>query len=540
MGVGTKVLPKDTKRLTHLVKKLRNKARKLEEDKKELAIRAKKSEEQVKILTSRTLVLEDELKLLRHKIFGRRSEKYSVEDDKQGRLFNEAEDILDKGEKEQREGNIKVASYVRRKGGRKPLPADLPREEIIHDIPEEEKVCSCCGAKLVRIGEEVSEKLEIIPAKIKVIRNIRPKYACNKCDSCEGKEAVKIAELKPQIIPKSIVTPGLLAYILVSKFGDAIPFYRQEKQFKRIGVDISRADLSNWAIRVGEIFDPFVEIFLDEIRSGPVVQMDETRVQVLNEYGRPNTSKSYMWVMRGGPPGKPVILYRYHPSRGGEIPLKYLDKYKGFLQTDGYEGYKEIGSRAGIIHVGCWAHVRRKYYDAGKPTKKPGSAEEALGRIGKIYSVEKELRGKDITLKEFVERRRKLVEPILKDFKVWLDKKVIQVAPSTLLGRAVNYTLKQWKKLVRYLDSPYLTPDTNRIENDIRPFVVGRKNWLFSGSPSGAFASATIYSVIETAKANRLEPYRYLKYLFTELPTTKVEDYKELMPQYLDPKKLKI
>ncbi|HDK25644.1 MAG TPA: IS66 family transposase [Candidatus Atribacteria bacterium] len=531
MGVRTKLLEKDPKKLTRLVKKLKNKN-------KTLARRAIKAEQQVKVITSRARTLEDELKLLRYKLFGKKSEKYSVEDEKQGRLFNEAEDIQAEVEKERLQKNIKVTSYVRRKRGRKPLPANLAREEIIHDIPEEEKVCSCCESKLVRIGEEVSEKLEIIPAQIKVIRNIRPKYACNKCDGCEGEKAVKIASVKPEIMPKSIVTPGLLAYILVSKYADAIPFYRQEKQFKRIGVDISRADLSNWAIKAGKILDPFVDIFLEEIRSGPVVQMDETRVQVLNEHGRSNTSKSYMWVMRGGPPLKPVILYRYHPTRGGEIPIKYLGKYSGILQTDAYEGYNEIGKSPGIIHAGCWAHVRRKYYEASKPTKKPGSAEIALGKIARIYSIEKELRSRELSPDEFVERRKIKVEPILKDFKEWIDKKVMQVPPTTLLGKAVNYTLKQWEKLIRYLESPYLTPDTNRVENDIRPFVVGRRNWLFSGSPLGAFASATIYSIVETAKANGLEPYSYLKYLFTELPVTKVEDYKKLMPQYLDPKKI--
>ena len=529
MGAGTKVLEKDIQRLTRLVRKLENKN-------KTLTRRASRAEHQAKLFESRAIVLEDELKLLRYKLFGKKSEKYSVEDEKQGRLFNEAEDIQTEVEKEA--GEIKVTSYVRRKRGRKPLPANLAREEIIHDIPEGEKVCSCCGAKLVRIGEEVSEKLEIIPAKIRVIRNIRPKYACNKCDGCEGEKAVKIASVKPEIMPKSIVTPGLLAYILVSKFSDSIPFYRQEKQFRRIGVEISRADLSNWTIRAGKILDTFVELFLEEIRSGPLVQMDETRLQVLKEHERSNTTKSYMWVMRGGPPGRPVILYRYHPTRGGEIPIKYLGEYSGYLQTDGYEGYNEIGKRSGIIHVGCWAHVRRKYNDARKPTKKPGSAEAALGKIGKIYAIEKELRGKDLSKEEFVERRKRLVEPVLRDFKKWLDKKAMHVPPMTLLGKAVNYTLKQWEKLIRYLESAYLTPDTNRIENDIRPFVVGRKNWLFSGSPLGAFASATIYSVIETAKANGFEPYRYLKYLFSELPTTRVEDYNNLMPQYLNAEKL--
>jgi transposase len=294
-------------------------------------------------------------------------------------------------------------------------------------------------------------------------------------------------------------------------------------------------DFSHWAIQVARQCDPLIEVFLEQIRAGPVVQMDETRLQVMKELGRADTAQSYMWVIRGGPPQNPVILYRYHPSRSAKIPLVYLSDYQGYLQTDGYEGYNDVGGLAAISHVGCWAHTRRKFDEAAKPSKKPGSAQEALGRIAKIYRIERELRAQQLEPEQFAGKRRQQVLPILNDFKEWLEKKAVQVPPSTLLGKAVSYALGEWEKLTRYLDSPHLTPDTNSVENAIRPFVVGRKNWLFSGSPRGAHASATLYSLIETAKANGLEPYRYLRFLFTKLPLIQThEEYRSLTPNLLD------
>ena len=513
MGGETAVLPADVGGLQRLVVQLQH---------------------DNKVLHSKAEVLEDELRLLRHKIFGRRSERFSVEDLRQSNLFDEAEYTIEEQTRKLSEPAVEVSAYRRVKRGRKPLPADLPREEVVHDIPEEEKICAC-GALLVRIGEETSEKLEIIPQQLKVIRHIRPKYACKKCEGTESEQAVKIAPVPPQIIPKSIATPGLLAYVMVSKFCDAIPFYRQEKLFRRIGIELSRVDFCNWAIQVARQCDPLIEVMLDEIRAGPVVQMDETPLQVMKELGRANTMKSYMWVMRGGPPENPVIVYRYHPTRGAKIPLGYLSEYEGYLQTDGYEGYESTGSLPGIIHVGCWAHARRKFDEAAKASKKTGSAEEALGQIRKIYRIERELRSQELEPEVFMEKRKELVLPILEDFKEWLDTKALQVPPSTLLGKAVNYALNEWEKLLRYLDSPYLTPDTNLVENSIRPFVLGRKNWLFSGSPRGAHASATLFSLIETAKATGLEPYRYLRYVFTRLPFVRTaSDYRALTPHHLD------
>jgi transposase len=513
MGGEQAVLPADVEGLQRLVMQLRK---------------------EISYLSSRAGALEEQLQLLRHKIFGRRSERFTAEDLRQSSLFDEAE--LADGEQVERpsEPTIEVAAHRRAKRGRKPLPADLPREDVVHDISEEQKVCSC-GQRLVCIGQETSEQVEIIPQQIKVIRHIRPKYACKNCEGVDSTQAVKIAPVPPQIIPKSIATPGLLAYILVSKFCDAIPFYRQEKQFRRIGIELSRVDFSHWAIQVARQCDPLIEVFLQQIRAGPVVQMDETRLQVMKELGRANTAQSYMWVIRGGPPQNPLIVYRYHPTHSAKIPFVYLSDYRGYLQTDGYEGYTDVGSLAGISHVGCWAHARRKFDEAAKPSKKPGSSEEALGRIAKIYRIEREFRTQQLEPQEFALKRKEQVLPILKDFKKWLDKKAVQVPPSTLLGKAVSYVLGEWEKLVRYLDSPHLTPDTNMVENAIRPFVLGRKNWLFSGSPRGAHASATLYSLIETAKANGLEPYRYLRYLFAKLPLAQTpEEYGSLTPHLLD------
>lgn len=487
------------------------------------------------LLSSRASVLEEELRLLRHKIFGRRSESMSPEEQKQSTLFDEAGQRAAEQKTEQPEETVEVAAHKRARPGRKPLPADLPREDMVHDIPEEQKRCSCCGEQLTRMGEDTCEKLDFVPAQLRVIRHVRPKYACKKCDGLGDPHPVKIAPMPPQIVEKGIVTPGLLAYVLVSKFCDAIPFYRQETLFRRIGVELSRTDFCNWAVQAGRAADPLVEIFLDEIRAGPVVQMDETHLQVMKERDRANTTKSYMWVMRGGPPAAPLILYRYHPSRNARIPFEYLSSFKGHLQTDGYEGYTDIGSQPEIIHVGCWAHCRRKFDEAATASGNSGSAHEALSRIAKLYQVERESRAQELSEKVFVQTRKDLVLPILADFRQWLETKATQVPPSTYLGKAVHYALTQWEKLLRYLDSPHLTPDTNMVENAIRPFVVGRRNWLFSGSPRGAHASATLYSLIQTAKANGIEPYRYLRYLFTKLPLAKSrEDYLALTPAHLD------
>lgn len=488
--------------------------------------------------------LETELRLLRRKLFGPKSERIEVVDPEvQANLFNEAEATVPEEVTEEKQ----TITYERKKGGRRPLPDNLPRIEEVHDLAEEEKVCGC-GSMLSRIGEEVTEELDIIPRQCRVIRHIRPKYACRQCEGAESdKGAVQIAPAPVQLLPKTIATPGLLASVVVEKFADGLPLYRQAARFSREGIEISRGTLSNWVVRVGELCSPLIEILKGDLRAGPLINADETPVQVLNEPGRANTTKSYMWVFRGGRPpdrgGGSVVVFDYRPTRSAvEILKEYLTGYRGAVQTDGYIGY-EILSELSVTHAGCWAHVRRKFVEVVQAVDKArkgkdrraGSADEAALKIRRLYEVgrrEKELK---LTGTALVQFRREHALPLLEEFHDWLKARVGSTPPKGLLGTAMNYALKQWARLIMYVDNPHLGLDNNAAENAIRPFAVGRKNWLFAGSPAGARSSAILYSLVETAKASGLEPYRYLRFLFERLPYAKTqEDYKKLTPQHLD------
>jgi len=483
-------------------------------------------------------LLREQIRLLQAQMFGKKSEKGSVDSNTvQLSLFDMPEPEIATEEEE-----VEVPSHKRKKPGRKKLPDALPRVEIVHDIDETHKTCGC-GAYLDRIGEDISEKLDVIPAVIRVIRHIRPKYACKHCESIETEgSVVKIAPVPRQIIPKSIATAGLLAYILTSKFCDALPFYRQERQFERIGAEISRANMCNWAMKVATACGPVLSLLQQETRSGPLINIDETTVQVLYEPGRAASTKSYMWVCRGGTSLRPGLIYHYAPSRSAEVAKTLLEGYSGVVQTDGYAGYNFLDHVDGIHHAACLAHVRRKFTDAQKArgkNPKPGSIDVALGYIRKIYAVESEAKRKDLSEDQLLCLRQEKAKPIFDDFFKWLSKKSLQVVPKSLLGKAVNYTLNQWKRLLVYLDHPAMTPDNNMAENAIRPFVIGRKNWLFSGTPEGAKASADLYSLIETAKANKLEPYKYLRYLLEKIPFAESgEDFKALLPMNLKTEQL--
>jgi transposase len=391
---------------------------------------------------------------------------------------------------------------------------------------------------MTKTGEETSEKLEIIPQSIFVRKTIRPKYACRCCEGTadENVPAVKIAPVPLSIIPRSIASASLLSYIMIQKYQDHLPFNRQEVQFQRIGTEISRQDMSNWQQQIFEKLRPLFNLMKNIVKSGPVIRMDETTVLVMGEENREDTQKSYMWLARGGPPDKTVVYYKYHPTRKAEHAKDFLEGYKGFLQTDGYAGYDAaVRELPGIIHVGCFAHARRKFFEASKPPDKPRSAEEGIKHIRKLYEIENRLRDelkREIKSEsEFLDERRKQTGPVLADFHKWLNKRANEVLPSALLGKAVAYTLKEWPKLIRYLDSPYLTPDNNASENAIRPFVLGRKNWLFNKSPAGAESSCGMYSLIETAKQNGIEPLAYLRTLFEKAPhAASAEDWEKLLP----------
>jgi len=488
---------------------------------------------------SRIEFLEERLRFLQREIFGRKTEKRPQADDpRQLRLFDEAEKIV--GEEKPEQESVVVPKHTRQKPKRKPLPEELPRVEVIHDISEEEKACQC-GATLVRIGEDVCEKLDIVPAIIRVIRHIRYKYACKSCQGVESEgPTVKIAPAPPQLIPKGMATGGLVAYIATAKYADALPLYRQEKIFARHGIDISRSTMASWMVMAADRCKVLMELLKKELHSGPLINADETPVQVLNEPGRANTTKSYMWVFRGGPPGKEAVLFRYSPTRSADIPWEILSGYRGYLQTDAYSAYEQFEG-SGIMLVGCFAHVRRnfvKVIDARpKGSKKTGSAEVALEYIRRIYEIEKPAR--QMSPDEIRKLRQEKARPILEEFKAWMGERVRLTPPKGLLGKALSYALNHWSKLIRYLEDGHITPDNNLAENAIRPFVIGRKNWLFSGHPNGAGAAATLYSLIETAKSCGLEPYRYLCHIFEKIAHAQnASDFAALLPQRLTPEQI--
>lgn len=489
-------------------------------------------------------VLCEEVRLLENKLFGRRAETWSEAELLQMRLFNEAESAVaeEAASMAARLACVEVAAHRRVKRGRRPLPASLPRVDIVHDISEGEKLCGC-GAVMVEIGEETHERLAIVPQKVYVERHIRPKYACRKCQGVVTKAPViKIAPVPPTMIPKSNASEGLLAYLLTAKFCDALPFYRQERIFARFGIDIPRATMCSWTLEVGRRCEPLMGLLRDEIRAGPLVWVDETPLQVLNEPGRAATTKSCMWVFAGGGCARPTaVVYLYHPTRSGGVPQQYLQGFQGYMQTDGCTAYDEMGRQPGIRHLGCWAHSRRKWIEVTKASKNAATAHVALGYIKMLYKVE----AKAVELRLDAEGVRRLRQqealPVLSEFKAWLDERVQQVPPHSLLGKAFAYTLGQWDRLVLYAEDGRLTPDNNIAENAIRPFCVGRRNWLFNYHPAGAAASAAIYSLIESAKLNGLEPYRYLRALFERLPLlgpppvydATREQYRALLPQYI-------
>lgn len=473
-------------------------------------------------LEARVLLLQEQLNIALAKRYAASSEKVSLD---QIRLFDEAE-VETRAAASVEAASITVPAHTRKKTGRRPLPEQLPRVEVIHELPEAERVCPHDGAPLMVISEVISEQLDIIPAQIRVLRHIRKTYACT-CGQC-----IKTAPLPAQPIPKSLASPGLLAHVVVSKYQDALPLYRQEQILQRIGVDLPRATLANWMIQAGQLIQPLINLLRDRLLAYDILQMDETTVQVLKEPGKAAPSKSYLWLQRGGPPEQPILLYDYDPGRGAGVPKRLLEGFAGTLQTDGYAGYNAAVSMHRLTHIGCFAHARRKFDEAVKAQgkhKRRGLAHRGLAMIQKLYGVEKAVR--TAVPAERHTYRLKHAQPILDELRAWLDESLPQVPPQSATGKALNYLHNEWHKLLGYRNDGRLEIDNNRAENAIRPFVVGRKNWLFSDSVHGVKASANLYSLIETAKANGLEPYAYLRRVFTELPQAdSVEDLEALLP----------
>lgn len=457
-------------------------------------------------------------RLARHRMFGPSSESG------QGQLFNEAEALV--GEATDDEPELVSAPLKRRpraRGHRRALPPELPRVEVVIDLPEEARR-DATGSPMVRIGEEISEVLDIVPMKIRVIRTIRPRYA-----PADGGTAPVVASLVPSILPRSNFSAGFLAMLLVAKYADGLPLYRFGKVLSRHGVEVPRQTLARAVIATAHALQPLHNLMRDALLESPVIHMDETPVQVLKEPGKAATSRSYMWVQRGGPPGKPVVLFDYDPSRSGEVPKRLLRGWRGYLMTDDYAGYDAVASEAGVEHLACMAHARRRFVDARRasPKGRNSRAEQALVFFARLYRIERRVQRAPDALRYRV--RQKLSRATLGELRTWLDEQLPQVVPRGKLGEALAYLNNIWSRLVRYIERGDLPIDNNACENAIRPFVVGRKGWLFADQPAGAHASAVIYSLIETAKACGREPYAWLLYALERLPLARTVDAVEAL-----------
>ena len=499
---------------------------------------ARENEELKKALLSREHFIElqkREITYLSQQVAFFKATQYSPKTEKwkgQPELFNEAElnASEEANEVEFETDGETEPSPKRRRPKRKPLPEAFKRIEEILDLSEAEKTCAHTGLPFRKVGEEVSEKLDIVPAVIQVIRTIRIKYACS-CgfDDCK----FHIAPIPPQPIPKSNASAGLLAYIAAAKYADHCPLHRQEEILQRIGCDLPRSTLASWMMRAGELVTPLINLMRDKLLESPLVFCDETPVQVHKGTGKRPTSKNYMWVQaKWGGVGERIVLYNYDPTRKAEVAQRLFEGYRGYVQTDGYEGYSALDNIEGITLVGDWVHVRRKFHDVTKASDKSEKAilaNFALTKISEIYAIEAE--AKEKAPSEILRLRQEKTRPIVEELKNWAEEQRDRVPPKSLIGKAVQYFLGQWPKLRYFLDDPVVGPDTNIVENVIRSFAIGRKNWLFCETARGADASANLFSLVITAKSNGLDPYFYLKRVFTELPkAVTLEDIEKLLP----------
>jgi transposase len=477
-------------------------------------------EQEIKQLEFKAEQLELQLRKALQQHYGRKADKVPSN---QLSIFDEAEVTVPVEVLEQENEEITIPEHKRNKPGRKALPKNLPRTVIEHDLNPEDKICKC-GTPLCHICDVDSEQLEYIPAKVSVIVNRRKKYACKECT-----DTIKLAPLPKTPIPKSIATPSLLASMLVAKFCDHLPLYRQEQIWNRHGIDIPRQTLSNWVLKCADLLSKIVDAMKIIIVNSNYARADETTVQVLKEENREPSTKSYMWIFMTGLRTNNHIVFEYHPTRGSDAASNFFASFQGYLQTDGYSGYNALRKTEGIIEVGCMAHSRRKFTDVTKIVSKTGKAHEALKYIQALYKIEDKV--KDYTFDERYKYRLEYAKPILDKFKIWLDASVNHVPPKNPLGQEINYAVNHWSALTRYLDHGMIDIDNNWAENQIRPFALGRKNWLFNNNAKGAKAASIIYSLVTTAKANDLDPFQYLMDVLAKAPHCETDqDFAKLIP----------
>jgi len=495
---------------------------------------------QLRVVRTERDLLQEQLNHYKRQLFAAKSEAAAT--NQKDLFFNEAEVEGAKSQpaaEEAEDDQVEVPAHKRAKRGRKPLDPALPREVVRHELPENERVCPHDGAALTEIGVETSEQLDIVPQQVRVIRHERVKYACPCCDG-----GLRLAAKPPQVIPKGLLSEAALAWVISSKYLDGLPLYRQAALLGRFGgTDLSRNTLSASVVRVGLATQPVINLLRDALLESFIVHGDETEVQVLKEPGRKAQAKSYMWVQMteasgADGTGPPIRLFAYSPSRSTQAAMTLYEGMRGggVLMSDGYEPYAAIAEKHRLVHLGCWAHCRRYFHEALQALPKDKRGPDQLPArfielIGKLYHVEAEARRAQLDVQAVHSRRQDESVPLLEKIEELALQHLHSVLPGSLLGKALHYVTAQWPKLVRYVDDGRYPIDNNPCENAIRPFVVGRRNWLFADTVPGANASANLYSLLQTCIANGIDGYTYLNALLVALPKAKtVEDYEALLP----------
>lgn len=511
MTKSNEISPKTTEQLEDRVSKL-------EREKAELELQLRWYKEQ--------------FSLQQKQKFGRSSEKTDP-DQLELPLFNEAEQEQNPSEEE---ATVESITYERKKNRkvRKDLTENLPTETVEYILPAEDQVCSCCNGKLHTMKQQVKEELEIIPAEVKVKRHVKHVYSCRNCEKNGTSNPIVTAPAPEHAFPGSLASPSAVSYIIEQKFVQGTPLYRQEQALERLGVPLSRQTMSNWLIQGSEQWlEPIYDRMADTLKKLDILHADETTVQVLKEDGREASSLSYMWLYRSGLSDPPIILYDYKPGRASKYPRQFLSGFEGFLHVDGYSGYNSL--KPDVTLVGCWAHARRKFVEAEKSVPDnsattKSSASEGLAFINQLYQIEKQIKKENLSPEEVYEARQKRSKPVLEAYLIWLKTMRPKILPKSLLGKAINYSINQMDHLRNYLEDGRLEIDNNRAERSIKPFVIGRKNWIFSNTSRGAKSSSVIYSIIETAKENGLKPQAYLAYLFEKLPNIQQSEIDDFLP----------
>jgi transposase len=482
--------------------------------------------EKILLLEAEVAWYREQLGLATKRLYGPKSEASPVGQEEM--LFNEAEacasPVLPDPETE-------VVTYKRRKsaGKREAQLADLPVEEIEYTLPEKAQVCPECAGTLHKMGVDTRQEIKVIPAQVVLVKHLCSKYACRNCNRSEINTPILTAPMPKPAFPNSLASPSAVAYVMSQKFVEGLPLYRQEQALQRLGFELSRQTMANWMLTGADWLEQITRRMKTRLLERDIFHADETPLQVLKEEGRKAQTTSYMWLYRSGRDGPPIVLYDYQQTRAAEHPSRYLQGFCGYLHVDGYQGYETLPD---VTLVGCWAHARRNFIDAlsvlSPLAKKKGgtAAHTGLDYCDKLFAIERDLAA--VTPEERHAGRLTRSQPVLTEFHAWLEQMAIAVLPKSTTGQAIRYCLNQWSKLTAFMLDGRLELSNNRAERAIKPFVIGRKNWLFADTPRGAEASATIYSLVETAKENRINPMSYLAYLFEQLPNMNWKDAEAL------------